>query len=105
MTIFLYFIGLAAGAAVFIYIISLYNSGKKKVVGITKKKKEEKKPVVPQEQSKLPIFSIPPGERMCPLCRTTLSKREALYASRVFSEDTAKILILGCRYCYKKTKR
>jgi hypothetical protein len=38
---------------------------------------------------------------MCPLCRTRLSKYEALYASRARFSDGDKILIHGCRYCYK----
>lgn len=100
MSFFLYLTGLAGGAALFIYIISLYGHGKSKLTA-------PKKAVARQSegdavQAPQPIFTVPPGERLCPLCRTILTKREALYASRISLNSTNKLLILGCRYCYKE---
>ena len=100
MSFFLYLLGLAAGAAMFFYIVLLYSHGKSKAG-------RKKTAVSPQTgngavQERQPIFTIPPGERMCPLCRTMLTKREALYASKIALNDTNKLLILGCRYCYKE---
>jgi len=99
MSFFLYLAGLAGGVALFFYIVSLYNNGKSKLAG-------KKKGAAPQVQSSIraqqPIFTIPPGERMCPLCRTILSKREALYASKIALNNTNKLLILGCCHCYKE---
>ena len=39
-------------------------------------------------------------ERTCPVCGSKLSRYEALYASKIV-KDSTKILIYGCRYCYK----
>lgn len=38
---------------------------------------------------------------MCPLCRSKLSKYEALYAAPVVGDKDQKLMIYGCRYCYK----
>ncbi|MCL2025264.1 MAG: hypothetical protein FWG92_00455 [Leptospirales bacterium] len=98
MSFFLYLTGFAGAAALFFYIVSLYNNGKAKL---------ERKKVVTAPlgqgvaKTQQPIFTIPPGERMCPLCRTILSKREALYASKIALHNTHKLLILGCQHCYK----
>jgi len=100
MSFFLYLMGFACGAILFFYIMSLYTDGKSKL-------ERKKTPAAPQAgngavQGRQPIFTIPPGERMCPLCRTVLTKREALYASKIALNNTNKLLILGCRHCYKE---
>lgn len=41
-----------------------------------------------------------PGRR-CPLCSTTLTRDEPLYASHVETYNERKVLIHGCPYCYK----
>ncbi len=100
MSIVLYSAGLIAGVSVFLYIYSLVNRPKEKAA---------KKNRIPAGKTsgagsavkKHAIATIPPGERMCPLCRSTLSKSEPLYASRVEEKGEGRILILGCRYCYK----
>ncbi|MDR3237633.1 MAG: hypothetical protein LBT84_03935 [Spirochaetia bacterium] len=100
MSFFLYLTGLAGGAALFFYIVSLYNSERRKI----KPLKKDGAPAADgsrQITKQQPIFTIPPGERMCPLCRSMLTKHEALYASRVAFNDANKLMILGCRYCYK----
>ena len=104
MSFFFYTIGIAAAFIVFLYFISLFHKSEKKSIK-KPSSKEEQSPNFTYIQPKLPIFSIPPGERMCPLCRTKLTKHEALYASRVRVEDTAKIFIYGCKYCYKEDKK
>ena len=102
MSFFLYLTGLAGAAALFFYIVSLYNNGKSKLE--YKKKAAAPQPQGGDVQARQPIFTIPPGERMCPLCRTVLTKREALYASKIALNNTDKLLILGCRYCYKEDR-
>lgn len=100
MSFFLYLAGLGVGTALFLYIVSLYSHGKSRIG--RKKTTTEPKAGGSAVQVRQPVFTIPPGERMCPLCRTVLTKREALYASRIALNDTNKLLILGCRYCYKE---
>ncbi len=99
MTTFLYFIGLLLGLAVFIYLLSIYEKGKKKLTSDRPvQKKTELKP------SDVMYKNLPtraPGERMCPVCGSPLEKYEALYASKIQNGDSQKILIHGCRHCYK----
>lgn len=100
MSEILYLIGLIIGATVFIYLYSSYQSGKEKLKEIREKKNPPEQTVNPE---RVDYFSIPraPGTRLCPLCGTELSKYEALYASEVEEGGKKKILIHGCRYCYK----
>ncbi|MCP4133327.1 MAG: hypothetical protein GY754_20330 [bacterium] len=99
MTILLYFAGLIIAITAFLYFLSLYEDGKEKIGKLIGSKPE---PVVePRNVVRPPLGSIPPGSRICPLCRSTLSKYEALYASQEESPTGVRILIHGCRYCYK----
>jgi len=101
MSILLYMAGLLIGLVLFLYILSLYNSGKEKIQIVTGKRQPRPKPRADLPAGSLSFASIPPGERMCPLCRSKLTKYEALYASRMKTSDGDKIFIHGCRYCYK----
>jgi len=100
MSAILYLIGLIIGATVFIYLYSSYQSGKEKLKEMRGQKKPPTQSVNPE---RVDYFSMPraPGTRLCPLCGKELSKYEALYASETIEEGKKKILIHGCRYCYK----
>ncbi len=113
MSTFLYISGLLIGIAAFIYFLSLLESGKKTINSIvngdTKNNTAAGSSGNEQDSGKLNSDtiafrnrpSLPPGTRVCPLCGSSLTKREGLYASRVYDKGNAKILIMGCRYCYK----
>lgn len=97
--------GFIVGIVLFLYALSFYESGKEKI-----KKRlsphpegEERKQirVNPQAVSYEEINKLP-RERICPLCRAVLTRYEALYASQIVSPQGKKILIYGCRYCYKQ---
>jgi hypothetical protein len=110
MSVILYLAGLLIGAALFFYFLSLYNEGKKKVRQISGKG-STLKPLLGKRESTLEanrvsyphLKEVPPGERMCPLCRNSLSKYEPLYASQVDTESGSRILIYGCGHCYKES--
>jgi len=97
MSVILYLAGLIIGIALFVYMLSMYESGKEKVRKV--KGGSSPKPAIAPEN--ITIDKIPPGTRMCPLCRSHLTKYEALYASNIDNGDGRKIMIHGCRYCYK----
>jgi hypothetical protein len=101
MSAILYLIGLIIGATVFIYLYSSYQSGKEKLQEMRGQKKTPSPSVNPE---RVDYFNIPraPGTRLCPLCGKELSKYEALYASETEEEGKKKILIHGCKYCYKE---
>jgi len=113
MSSILYIAGLLIGIAAFLYILTLMESGKKAVKNITSNSPEKRPDNInsPENSSDTKIDSdevsfrkrppLLPGTRVCPLCGSTLTKREGLYASKVYDKDNAKILIMGCRYCYK----
>jgi len=93
--------GLIIGIALFFYILSLYNTGKEKLREFTGEKTEPK-PVLEPKQIVNPLkTSRAPGSRICPLCGSTLTKYEALYASFILDGTGKRILIHGCRHCYK----
>jgi hypothetical protein len=103
MSALLYLIGLIIGATVFIYLYSSYQSGKEKLREI----REQKNPPEPtMNPERVDYFSVKraPGTRLCPLCGKELTKYEALYASETEEQGKKKILIHGCRYCYKDTE-
>ena len=96
----LYVLSFAAGIALFLYLLSLYHHIKDRP--LQKQKKQTAKPASPQHD--VPIHqTFEPAvlrERTCPVCGSKLSRYEALYASKIV-KDSTKILIYGCRYCYK----
>lgn len=101
MSEILYLIGLIIGATVFIYLYSSYQSGKEKLKELREKKDTPETTVNPE---RVDYFAMPraPGTRLCPLCGKELTKYEALYASETEEQGKRKILIHGCRYCYKE---
>ena len=96
----LYILSFGAGIAVFLYLLSLYHHIKERL------KPDNKQPEQKVAQEKIQSKSQPVNEpvhlkeRTCPVCGSKLSKYEALYASKIV-KDSTKILIYGCRYCYK----
>lgn len=103
MTYLLYLIGFIIALALFLYTLSglewkrnraLYGSHQKKRIG------QPPTRVQPNKNFNKKIKWLP-GERICPLCGSVLTKSDALYSSQVDSAEGQKILILGCRYCYK----
>jgi len=101
MKILVYLMGLVIGITAFLYILSIYDKGKKQVRKITRKTGP---PVNPDNVRFNNLRSVAPGTRMCPLCRSELNKYEALYASQEKTGTGTKILIHGCRYCYRPDK-
>ncbi len=107
MTILLYLSGLAIGITAFLYVTQAMQSGKDKLEGKTKpnvKKKRSKNTTNSDNiviQNQKPV-KVPPGTRMCPICRSYLEKWEPLYSSKTKKSTEEKILIHGCRYCYKE---
>ncbi|HOO70508.1 MAG TPA: hypothetical protein PK926_02025 [Spirochaetota bacterium] len=102
MNIAIYIIGLLIGIAVFVYLLSTYESGKEKITRFRASRAPRPDPGVTAEKISVKTKPGPaPGERMCPVCRSMLSKYEALYASEVETRWGRKIMIYGCRYCYK----
>jgi hypothetical protein len=102
MNFLLYLIGLLVGAAVFFYFLSLYHSGADALAA--------RRTAAPKKDDAMEIDAAAidsrfqpeyPRERICPLCRAVLTKYEVLYASRVEMPGGDKILIHGCRYCYR----
>jgi hypothetical protein len=103
MIYLLYLAGFIIGAAIFLYILSIYESGKEKLKSAVRGKSGEG--AGPARVSPESIFhkkwKAHPGQRICPLCGSVLANFEALYAEPVKGEKGPRILILGCRYCYK----
>jgi hypothetical protein len=107
MTVILYLFGLIIGITAFLYIMSSINSMKDK--SSLKNNANIKPESDPELTGKIEmntsvknkIKNSAPGERICPLCGTSLTRFEALYASHISTDKGKKILIYGCRYCYK----
>lgn len=95
----LYILSFGLGIAVFLYSLSLYHQFKERPA-----KPGTKQPVPKPTQDKIQFTPqsepVHLKERTCPVCGSKLSRYEALYASKVVKGST-KILIYGCRYCYK----
>jgi len=103
MEYFLYFIGFVAGVAIFLYLFSLVEDSREKFqkrgttpVSTTKKPAQQPE----NDETSVRTYTFP-RERICPLCGASLTKYEALYASQVKEGENKKILIYGCKYCYK----
>ena len=80
----------------------MYDAGKRKIKDLASGKKPEPD-INPDEITYKNKQTRAPGQRLCPLCLSELSKYEALYATLV-NDDASKILIYGCRYCYKENE-
>lgn len=101
MSTLFYFIGFLAGVAVFLYIYSLYHSGKDAIMRkVNGSGTAEKISIEPGSIEYSSVQSYP-REKRCPLCGAVLSQYEALYASRLEMNAGSKIMIYGCRFCYK----
>lgn len=108
MNIFIFIAGLAIGVSAFLYVLSAVSGGMKKIQnpsGETDKKKSEKtvkQNIEPDSIGFRGRFKVPPGSRICPLCGSELTKYEGLYATRIKDNSEYKILIMGCKYCFKE---
>lgn len=99
-----YLVGFIIALAVFLYALNAYESGKAKLKarkGGPGARTGKRAGTVEPRDIFLRKPRSHPGERLCPLCGSALTKYEALYAAPVKNGDDTKILILGCRYCYK----
>lgn len=103
MSVLIYFAGLVIGATLFLYILSTFRDAKEKLGG-------DKSPLqaAPPEQIEPGTIAfrkrpaLPPGTRICPMCGSALTKYEGLYATRIDMTNSSKLMIMGCRYCYKE---
>lgn len=102
MSALMFIAGLAIGISGFLYILSAISGGINKV----KKTSAANSKITKQDiQTETAGFrgrkTVPPGTRICPLCWSELTKHEGLYASKVIDKSETKIMIMGCKYCYK----
>lgn len=100
MTYLLYFVGFLIAVSAFLYFVNAVDAGERKLKAMKSSAPKNEKPEA------LPVRDVQPlrmnaGDRTCPLCRSTLTDLEPLYASRNETNGDAKIMIHGCRYCYK----
>ncbi len=82
----------------------MIDDGKNTIQKITRKKNKLVKEDITPDNIAYKNLTVPPGERMCPVCRATLTKYESLYASKTRTSSGEKILIHGCKYCFKEAK-
>ncbi|HOP64603.1 MAG TPA: hypothetical protein PK358_01035 [Spirochaetota bacterium] len=105
MDILLYLAGLIIGIAAFLYVYSLISDGKE---AIRKLGEPGEKPPVQNIDTGTVAFrnrpALPPGTRICPLCGSSLTKYEGLYASKTIERGSEKLMIMGCRYCYRENE-
>ncbi|MCL2155702.1 MAG: hypothetical protein FWH53_08570 [Leptospirales bacterium] len=102
MSSFIFILGLFIGIAAFLYLYLAITEGRKKIGKLfTEKDKTAKEYVEPDKIGFRGIRSIPQGERVCPLCGSILTKYEGLYATKIMESSEKKILIMGCKYCFK----
>lgn len=102
MSALIFIAGLAIGVSAFLYFVSAM-SGIKRWSSTPNKNggPVQKDSIKPEELTFAGRRKIPPGSRICPLCGSELTKYEGLYASKVIDRAEPKILIMGCRYCFK----
>ncbi len=106
MSVFLYIVGLLIGLSLFLYILSGIQKGRVKISGTSSQAAPKRNGTV--TAGDVTYRGLPPrapGERLCPLCASKLTKYEALYASRIDTDSGSRILIHGCRYCYKPEEK
>ena len=103
MDALLYLAGLIIGIAAFLYVYSLIAEGREKLKSLNTPKQSA--PVQKMDTGPVSLRNrpaLPPGTRLCPLCGSSLTKYEGLYASKVFERGSEKLMIMGCRYCYRE---
>lgn len=102
MSVLIFIAGLAIGISAFLYILSAISGGmdriKKPAAGSGKIVKQN---ICAETTGFRGRNTVPPGTRICPLCGSELTKYEGLYASKITEKSENKILIMGCRYCFK----
>lgn len=102
MSALIFILGLSIGITAFLYILSVITTGMKKIRQPgSNYGKIVKQNVEPETIGFRGRKTIPPGSRICPLCGSELTKYEGLYASKINENSELKILIMGCKYCYK----
>jgi len=101
MSYLLHIVGFVIGIALFLYLLSLYEGMKERRKGPRRQEKAGGPMHVEPESIFHRKWKKAPGERICPLCGSTLTQFEALYATPLKDPLGTKILILGCRHCYK----
>jgi hypothetical protein len=102
MSSLIFIFGLLIGISAFLYLYSAVKEGKKKAGKLfTAKDKLIKEYVEPENIGFRGIKSLPSGQRICPLCGSILTKFEGLYAAKILENSEKKILIMGCKYCFK----
>lgn len=105
MSILFYIAGLIIGIAAFLYVYALIADGKEKIKNLGSPK--EAASVQKMETGTISFRNRPalaPGTRICPLCGSSLTKYEGLYASKVMERGSEKLIIMGCRYCYRENE-
>jgi len=102
MSVLIFITGLAIGISVFLYMLSAISGGMNKIKKSgTVRNKITKQNIAPENIGFRGRKTVPPGTRICPLCGSELTKYEGLYASKITEKSENKILIMGCRYCFK----
>jgi len=102
MSTIIFIFGLAIGVSAFLYLYPVITGGIKKIQKTGPvRSKMVKQNIQPETIGFKGRKSYPPGTRICPLCGSELTKYEGLYASRITEKSENKILIMGCKYCFK----
>lgn len=101
MNLVIFIMGLIIGITAFFYMLSVISEGIKKVQKKPNKSRVAEQTIVPENIGFRNRRLIPPGNRVCPLCCSELTKYEGLYATKIFENGKKKILIMGCKYCFK----
>jgi hypothetical protein len=102
MSALIFIAGLVIGITAFLYMFSVIAEGLKKTHGKSKTRNRiTEQKIEPDNIGFRNRRLIPPGKRVCPLCCCELTKYEGLYATKVIENGDKKILIMGCKYCFK----
>lgn len=102
MSALIFIVGLAIGVSAFLYILSVISGGMNKFgKSDAGQKKIVKQNIEPETIGFRGRKTLPPGTRICPLCGSELTKYEGLYASKITEKSENKIIIMGCKYCFK----
>lgn len=113
MSIFLTVSGFIIGVSVFLYFVSFFDEGKRKLApkmegnvpsSIPSPKRRDRINAENEKKSiQIAATDILDGmpTRTCPLCGKVLSRKEPLYATHMIVGQQKKIFIHGCPYCYK----
>jgi hypothetical protein len=106
ITLLLYIAGLMIGASIFLYLYSVFHSARKRIKRPSAAEPQSKGSMKAAEPVTLGFrhIKLPPGERICPVCRSKLGGPEALYATETVENGRKKIMIDGCRRCTRRSK-